>query len=434
MGVISFAKNVFSNIRHLGDVDLRSMSSFKNAIANGEIAWAQIWNWNSSGEAVNAETAMRIAAVYTCVQVRSDSVGMLPVNVYKKNGNTKEIASSHPVHRLLHVRPNAWQTPKQFWKLVTQQRDTYGNSYVIIKRAGGRPIQLDIIECPDEVSILETNEPVYYYKGQQYLNSDILHFKAFTFDGKLGMSPVNYHAETIGALKKLRKYSNRSLSDKPPMYGTSPDSKPISPEGAKALKEYWKKEVKDFSDNGNLPILYNGFDLKTIGLSPQEVQYLDQINATKEDIYGIFNVPPMLAQNYRSGSTYSNAEQQQLTYLIFTLNPILCDFEQECNYKLFTEREAGVYSVKFNEKAILRTDTKTQTEHFREMFKIGVYSQNMILDYLDENPIEGGDKHYVEGNNMVPIDMIGKIPLQKQKELKSILNGHFNDVMDILER
>lgn len=425
MGFINSAKNFIEGIRFLSKGEYRSISSFRNALSNGEIAWASIWNWNSSGEAINADTSMRVAAVFTCVQVRSDSVSMLPLNVYRKVGNTKEIATDHPAYKLLHIRPNAYQTPKQFWKLVMQQRDTYGNSYVIIQRQGSKPVNLEVIECPDEVSILETaSGPVYVYKGEQISSSDILHFKNFSFDGKLGMSVVHYHAETIGAAKKLRKYSNRSLSDKPPMYGTSANGSPMNPESARAFKTFWKNEIKSFNDDGTIPVLYNGFELKTIGLSPQEVQYLDQMNATKEDIYGIFNVPPMLAQNYRSGSTYSNAEQQQLVYLIFTLSPILCDFEQELNYKLFSSAEFGKYSVKFNEKAILRTDTKTQTEHFREMFKIGVYSQNDIRDYLDENPIEGGDRHYVEGNNMVPIDKIdqlgtlNKVTEAKKKELK----------------
>jgi HK97 family phage portal protein len=452
VGFFANAKNIYNNFKTLSNPNAsealqflsnpETRSAFQHSLANGEAAWLSMFDNNSSGEIINPETAMRVATAFTCINVKSESLSMMPCHIYKKVGNQKIVATDHPAYSLIHDRPNPWMTSKQWWKLITQQRETHGNSYSILMRKRGKIDRIDIVDEPDQVTILNADgEPVYNYKGKDYLGSEVLHFKGFSKDGKIGLSTIKYHSETIGALRKLRKFSNRSLSNRPDMYGTSSNATPMNETQKKAFKDYWGREMNEYNVDGKLPVLYNGYDLKTIGLSPLDAQYLDQTKSTREDIYGIFNVPPMLAQNYNSGQTYSNAEQQNLVWLIYGLNPIVVDYEQELNYKLFNNQEKN-YFTKFNEKALLRTDAKSQAEWLQTMFKIGAYSIDEIRDYIDENPI-GDERHWIEGNNMTPTDKVNEIIASKQmpkvskeqkKELKNILNGHYDGVMDILNQ
>jgi hypothetical protein len=80
--------------------------------------------------------------------------------------------------------------------------------------------------------------------------------------------------------------------------------------------------------------------------------------------------------------------------------------EQEAERKLLSlaEREAGNVKVKFIIAALLRSDLAARSAFYREMFMIGVFSQNNILALEDLNPIENGDIHYVQGA-MIPIDI-----------------------------
>jgi HK97 family phage portal protein len=454
VGFFANAKNIYNNFKTLSNPNAsealrflsnpETRSAFQTSLANGEAAWLGMFDLNnSSGENINADTAMRVATAFACINAGSESVSMLPMHLYKKVGDQKIVATEHPAYKLLHCRPNPWMTAKQFWRLVTQQRYTHGNSYGIITKKRGVPIKINLCSEPDQMDIIDAGDmPVYRYKGVEYYGTDVLHFKGFSKDGKIGLSTVRYHAETIGALKKLRKFANRSLSEKPSMYGSSSKDSPMGETQKKAFKDYWKKEMTDYDLNNQIPVLYNGFELKTIGFSPVDAQYLDQTKATKEDIYGIFNVPPMLAQNYNAGQTYSNAEQQNLIWLTYGVTPIITDYEQEIDYKIFSNAEQETYFSKFNEKALLRTDAKSQAEWLEKLFKIGGYSIDEIRDYIDENPI-GDKRHWVEGNNMVPADKIEELIASRQrpvvsatqkKELKSILNGHYDGVMDILNQ
>lgn len=334
---------------------------------------------------------------------------MLPFQILKQEGKNKNLAKDHSAYKLLSCRPNAAMTATQFWKVVQMKRDNYGNCYCPIVRDGrGNILEIGIINNPDEVQVLAKGYELFYkYDGQTLLSSDLLHFKGYTANGKAGLSLAETHAETVGKLKAIHRFSNRSISTNPGMYATSAGQ--ISKDQIGAFKDHMKKQMTGYGEQGEFPVLYNGFDIKTMGVNPKDALYLEQINATKEDIYGITKVSPSLAKNYNSGNTYNNGEQQTLDFLIWTLQPILKDIEEECDYKLFTDKEREVYSCKFNEKALMRTDAATQAKWLESMVKNGFYSINDGLHYLDENPIEGGDDHYIATNNMTPLRLVDQV-------------------------
>lgn len=63
-----------------------------------------------AGVDVNTTTAEGISAVYACVAAISETVGSLPLDVYRNTDNGREKAKTHPLYRLLHDAPNNYQT------------------------------------------------------------------------------------------------------------------------------------------------------------------------------------------------------------------------------------------------------------------------------------------------------------------------------------
>lgn len=367
---------------------------------------------NTSGEPVSPENSVRIATVYSCVNFRADAVGMLPILPYVQRGDQQVVDTKHAVYKLLHCRPNPWMNPSLFIKLIIQTTDLHGNCFVeIIRDARMKPVRLDFLN-PWEVSVSTFRDdsyaesPVYNFKSRQIQSTNILHFKHFSRDGKWGISLISNHAETIGSAKKLRKFANRSISAIPSAYATTTAAMPSSTVANQQLKTYLTQEIANWFNRGEIPFLANGFDIKTVGLSPKDAQYLDQISATKEDIFSIFKTPPGLIGSYKTGVTYSNMEQQELQWRAYGLTPLLKMIEEEFNEKLYTETEQENRFVKFNVKALLLTDHNAQANWFKTMFGIGVYSINEIREYLDLNPLEDGDDHYVPVNNLMPVDMV----------------------------
>ena len=86
----------------------------------------------------------------------------------------------------------------------------------------------------------------------------------------------------------------------------------------------------------------------------------------------------------------------------------LKNYEEEINGKILLPYEIqNQYFYKFNEKAILRTDSKTQMENLAKAVNNGIYKPNEAREYLDLPSEEGGDTLMVNGN-YIPITDIGK--------------------------
>lgn len=81
--------------------------------------------------------------------------------------------------------------------------------------------------------------------------------------------------------------------------------------------------------------------------------------------------------------------------------------EHTYNYKCLSQKEINAgYYFKFNEKAILRTDSKTQKEVVTGYVQNGLYTINEGRDALDLPKVEGGDVNMVNGTYQ-PITHIG---------------------------
>jgi HK97 family phage portal protein len=420
--------DTYRTLKYVNSPEFKEFRTYTQALFTGSGLVTSAYT-NTTGEVVSSANAMRLATWFTCLQIRFEAVGMLPFQILKQEGRNKNLAKDHPAYKLLSCRPNPAMTATQFWKVVQLKRDNHGNCYCPIDRdPRGKPMQIGIIDYPDEMEVRAKGYELYYkYRGQDYSSADILHFKGYTTNGKAGLSLAEHHAETVGKLKAIHSFSNRSISTNPGLYASSSATTVMGKVQLDAFQDYWKKMMAGYRDQGQFPVLYNGYDIKTMGINPKDAMYLEQIQATKEDIYGITKVSPSLAKNYNSGNTYNNGEQQNLDFLIWTLQPMLKDIEEECDYKLFTDKERETYSCKFNEKAMMRTDHATQAAWLEKMISTGLYSINDGLAYLDENPIEGGDDHMVQSNNLTPLRLLDQVILQKNTTQKR--NGeHVNGI------
>src|SRR5687768_7676398 len=104
-----------------------------------------------------AGMAMRISTVFTCVLIRAESLSTLPISVKQSTEQGSRTAYEHPVYRLIHDKPNPFQTASSFWKSVSAHIDLNGNCFAIVSYSGRyQPIRIDLIEDPSSVVIKKT--------------------------------------------------------------------------------------------------------------------------------------------------------------------------------------------------------------------------------------------------------------------------------------
>ncbi|MFQ5949877.1 MAG: phage portal protein, partial [Nitrospiria bacterium] len=171
----------------------------------------------AAGVRVNPDTAMNLAAVYACVKVISEDLASLPLKVYRRVGEGKELAVDHPLFRLLHDAPNREMTSLEFREALQGHLLLWGNAYAEIEQDRlGRPIALWPIR-PDIVTIerLESGMLAYFIEGNDkiggtFLRPDqIMHLRGLGSNGIMGFSPITMARQALGLALAEEEYRAR---------------------------------------------------------------------------------------------------------------------------------------------------------------------------------------------------------------------------------
>jgi HK97 family phage portal protein len=89
------------------------------------------WSRSSAGVHVTPLRALQHAAVFSCVRVLSESVGQLPLYLYKLGADrkSKDKAYDHDLYDVLHTTPNGYMTAQEFAELAVVHLALRGNFY-----------------------------------------------------------------------------------------------------------------------------------------------------------------------------------------------------------------------------------------------------------------------------------------------------------------
>lgn len=359
----------------------------------------------ASGVAVHAESAMRLSTVYKCVRVRSETIGMLPLVVYRrlpKGG--KEPHTTHWAYRLLHDQPNPWQTAMQWRQMMQAHLDLRGNAYSqIVYGASGLPEMLVPLH-PDrmKVEVLPNRMPRYHYRDEKgnvrvFVFGEILHVAGLSADGYVGMNPIELERDAIGAAIATRDYGARYFSNsaRPPTWIEMP--------GKFDTPETRRKWVSDFSaayggvNSGRSPVMENGMKLHAIAINNSDAQYIENRKFQDVDIAGIFRMPPHKI-GILDRATWGNIEHQQLDFATDTILPPCVAWEQALRRDLMLEDDVF---PEFKLAMLLRGDTKTRYDAYGKGIQDGWLTRNEARTLENMNPLPGLDEP-LEPLNMAP--------------------------------
>ncbi len=115
-----------------------------------------------TGKQISSQRAMRLTAVFSCVRVLAESVGMLPCNLYHLNGSLKQRATGERLHKLISTHPNGYMTPQEFWELVVTCLCLRGNFYAYKVKAFGEVAEL--LPVDPGCVVRKSKQGVYYAK------------------------------------------------------------------------------------------------------------------------------------------------------------------------------------------------------------------------------------------------------------------------------
>ncbi len=362
---------------------------------------------SASGAVVNDNSAMRVAAAWRCVNIISGTVGSLPLDLIRRESETvRRPARGHPLRRVLTVKPNIWQTPSEFRRMMQTHLLLRGNAYALKVRVGRDVVGLIPI-VPDRVMVeqlpdLSLRYQVTHKSGAVhfYQQSEILHLRGMTLDGVKGMSVISHMRESLGLALQSELAGAKLMKNG--QFTTSVLTHPnkLSIEAYDRLKASIA-ENGGSEGAGSTRILEEGMKWEATSMSAVDMQFLEQRNFQRYDIAMFFGVPPhMIGATEKATSWGSGIEQMGIGFVTYTLNDWLVTWQEALKRDVINESEWETIDVRFFPQALLKGDTKTQWDAFTKGRQWGIYSANDVRALLDMNPREdeAGDDYAVPPN------------------------------------
>src|ERR1700722_11224475 len=378
--------------------------------------WDDAWYANrgyqtATGIRVSPESAMRVAAVFSCVRVVAETIASLPLIIYKRlPDGGKQRATEHPLYSLLHDSPNEWQTAFEFVEMMQAHLELRGNSYSLIQSGNGNPIDALIPLHPDRVIVkrLPNGQLQYsvrdFYGGniQIYTQAEMLHIRGMSSDGLVGMSTISIGAEAIAAGLATQEYASRFFENDatPPTAFTHPAT--LSAEAYVRLKTSLA-EAHGGANHHKPIILEENMDVKSLGVKPDDAQLLDSRQFSRGDIASLFRVPPHKIGDLTK-ATFSNIEEQNIEFATDCIRPRLERLEQRISKSLIEPLGYGSTSEYFCEfliEALMRGDQESRYKAYAIGRNWGWLSANDVRTLENMNPITGGDTY------LSPLNMTG---------------------------
>lgn len=367
-----------------------------------------------AGEYVGHQTALSLSAVWACVNLVAGTCSTLPFFVYRTDRNgARNVASDHPLYRVLHDSPNYDQTAVDFWEFIFASLELDGNAYARVVRAAGKVVGLSPV-APQLVGVRRRADGALEYRwsedGVSYIETDatMLHIRGFGGNPLGGMSTLQFGRNAFSLARAIDRAAGATFKN-----GLRPSGSLVVPgflneEQRKVVEEKLVEKFAGAMNAGRPIVLEGGFNWQNLSINPEDAQMLESRGFSVEEICRFFGVPPfMIGHTEKSTSWGTGLEQQTLGFQKFTLRRRLKRVEQAVAKQLLTpeDRAAGVV-VEFNVEGLLRGDSAARSAFYTAMLNAGVMTINEVRALENLPPVPGGDVPRMQAQN-VPINQAG---------------------------
>lgn len=344
---------------------------------------------------VSADAALRLAAVYACVRILSETMASLPIVIYRTrpDGGKDRIKDHWLYHRLART-PNRYQNPFEWREMLQGHLTLRGNAYCqILANAKGEITELLPIH-PDRVKLEMLTNGDYRYRISQAGGAELIlprgevwHLRGLSSDGLLGMSPIELARESLGMALAAQDYGARFFAnDAKPTGGWIEFPGNFKDAEAKRVFRESYQQAQAGANRGKVLVLENGMKFHEVGVTNKDAQFLELRKFQITDIARLFRVPPhMIADLDRA--TFSNIEQQSLEFVMHTMTPWAERWEAAIGRDLIFDSEA--LEVEFDFSNLMRGDVASRSAYYQSGIQNGWLTRNEARAAENLNPIAG---------------------------------------------
>jgi HK97 family phage portal protein len=373
-----------------------------NRAAAADVDWFQGVAGAGSGWARTeyGEYYASSVSVYAAIRLRAEALSRPKLVVYRQSadGTRSAVGPSHPVHQLLE-RVNPWYTRGDLWRATEIYLDLWGSSFWALER--GEEGQWEIWPLrPDRVSVLADRRQYirgFVYQGRTgpvaYTPDEMLWIRYFNpLEEYAGLSPMAPARMAVDMGKDALRFNRNFLRN-----SAQPDFVLLTNESMTdtEIEDFYNRWEARYRGPGNAhrPAIASFVrDIKTLGLSHRDMDFIQGLRWSLEEVSRTYGVPkPLLSDMERA--TFSNVNAAERLFWRNTMLPQLRFLEEQLNRMLLPRLGYPDLVVEFDQSSIeaLREDENSRVTREMQLLDRGVLTINEVRRSRDLPDVPWGE-------------------------------------------
>jgi HK97 family phage portal protein len=377
--------------------------------------WQREWGVGQSWTPLSyGEYYPRSALVYSAIKVRQDAIVRVPLRVgvrgtgFRVQGESRpnpepRTPNPVPLQRLLDA-PNPFWTRGDLWRATETYLSLWGSSYWGLERdERGQVVEIWPLRSDRMRVIPDSSRYIkgFVYVGQgvganshsplvPYLPEDIVWIHYFNpLDEYAGLSPIApLRLSADMGLDALRASRNSLANDSTPGLIVETADTPTDDE-VREFYERWESRFRG-ADKVRRPVLLSaGMKASSLGFSPSDMQYIQSLRWSLEDVARVFGVPKAMLGDIER-ITFSNFHTARRVFWEDTIVPQLRFYEEALQQMLVPNFGDPSLFVQFDLSAVeALQESENDKAKRRELYvNAGIMTVNEVRQEMALPPLE----------------------------------------------
>ena len=410
-----------------------SGSRFDSAFTHGfgELAGGGASGW---APAAFGEYYPRSAIVYAAIKVRQDAIARLPLRVLRRvpaprrreysdppehtfhphpnlppsrgkghevrmRAGGEAVSAGHPLQRLLDS-PNPFWSRSDLWRATETYLSLWGSAFWGLERdeRGG------IVEIwplrPDKMRVIPDTQRyikgfVYVGAGSElapYLPEDVVWMRYFNpLDEYAGLSPIAPLRQSADmGIDALR--ANRKLLQNDSTPGLIIEMEGI-PTDAEVSEFYarWESRFQGVDKTRRPALLSPGMRASNLGFSPRDMEYIESLRWSLEDVTRVFGVPKVMIGDLEN-TTFSNFRTARRLFWEDTIMAQVAFYEDALRRQLLPHFGDESLAVEFDLSGVeaLKESEENKAKRRSIYVKAGIMTVDEVRREMNLPPVGSG--------------------------------------------
>jgi HK97 family phage portal protein len=391
--------------------------------------------------------------VYACVSKIAEkygSVDFLLKRIINSKGDVENIYN-HEILDLLY-RVNPFYTKAEYMETDCINRKLSGDSFTLkVRNDYGKVVELWPIR-PDKVTI--HSDPEKYISHYSVVNEtgqsydipveDMIHIKyPSPIDTFLGMSPLSSAKNRVDTEDYASEYQKNFFINNARPDAVLESDQILSPQQREDLMKAWEKKHKGEGKNSKIGFLWGGLKYNQISLSQKEMDFIESMKFTRDDILVAFKTPkPIVA--ITDDVNRANAETAMEIFYSENIVPEIKRFIDKINEELIIPDFGEEYYLDYIDPTPISREMRLNE------YNLGCdrwITPNEIREETGRVPMEGGDKllravsfqpindaGYVSEVKSYHKNLHGRRALRLKMEMKEQFNSYIKSVVSDIKK